>query len=560
MPAALPNPEQDAGVARNARAEKQGAFSVSSRALRIFRWVWTVFMVCATSAPYVWNYLSTPWGYHYTWILPPYPEDSFGYMAWTQQAVRGALLFKIKYTALPQSAFLFHPFFLLCGWISRLSSLNIGIVHLAAKEVGVVLFFWLLYRYSDFLRLNPFQSLIASVLVGVSSGFGGFFGLFTSPGKAFLIPADLINPEMSTYWSLLWNPLFPFSLLLMLLAIYYLDRGTQEGRTKDLWLAGLSAGVLALIHPYSQPFLLAFAFMIVIVRRKADWFGYLLRYVAALAPFLLYVVLLTVLQPVLSEHSSQGKMESPNLAAILLGFGAPLLIWLAGFAVQRGRWMKQYWQLVLWFVLSLALAYAPLWFQRKLIFGAHIPLCLLAAISFDLLLAKCSTVRVRRLSLAAAVVVLLPLLLITPAYLLFSVTQDVQNNAEGVYYLSDDMMDALKYLKQTSQPDQIVLASIATSRLIPAYAGNTVVWGHWAMTVDLEQRREWYARLFNKPQNWDDQQRATEFWNSGIQYIFADGNLRQVMVRNPWKWQVILKDTDEVFHNGTVVIYKHRSG
>ncbi|MGC2109389.1 MAG: hypothetical protein WA655_07715 [Candidatus Korobacteraceae bacterium] len=514
----------------------------------------------ATSLPYLWNFASTPPGYRYTWILPPYPEDSFGYMAWSQQAAHGALLFKVKYTAVPQSAFLFHPFFLICGWLSRLAGGNIGVVHLVMKEIGVVLFLMVFYRYSDFLRLNEFQSLAATILLGISSGIGGFFGFFASPDQVFTIPADLTMPELSTYWSLLWNPLFPYSLLLMLLAIYFLDRGTRESRKRDLWFAGLSAGVLALIHPYSQPLLLAFAVILVMLRRKADWLGYLFRFGAVLSPFLLYVVLLSVFQPVVAEHSAQGTMSSPNLAAYLLGFGIPLLIWAAGFAVGRGRWMKEYWQLVLWFLLSVALAYLPFWFQRKLIFGAHIPLCILAAISFDLMLAKISRPAVRRLSLAGAVIVLIPLLAITPIFVLISIQRDVKNNADGVYYLSDELTAGLKFLKQQNQPDRIVMATIATSRMIPALSGNTVVWGHWAMTVDLAARTEWYKQLFNRPQDWDDPKRAGEFWDTGIQYIFADGNLREAIERNPWKWRVILQDADEVFRNGTVVIYKRRAG
>jgi hypothetical protein len=41
----------------------------------------------------------------------------------------------------------------------------------------------------------------------------------------------------------------------MLLSIYWLDRGTREARSSDLWLAGLATGVMALIHPYSLPLL-----------------------------------------------------------------------------------------------------------------------------------------------------------------------------------------------------------------------------------------------------------------------------------------------------------------
>jgi len=198
------------------------------------------------------------------------------------------------------------------------------------------------------------------------------------------------------------------------------------------------------------------------------------------------------------------------------------------------------------------------WFQRKLIFGAHIPLCLLAALSFDLLLAKVAKPSLRKVSLAVAVVVMLPLLTITPIAVLSMSSGYVKENAEGAYYLSPDMVSALKFLKQQNDPDGIVLASIATSRAIPGLAGNTVVWGHWAMSVDLAARTEWYSKLFNRPQNWDDEQRNRDFWGSGIRYIFADGNLRLAIQRNPWKWNVILKDADEVFQNDTVVIYKRR--
>lgn len=55
-----------------------------------FRVGWTVFMVLATSLPYWLNYFSTPAGCEYTWIMPPYPEDSFGYMAWAGPAAHGS--------------------------------------------------------------------------------------------------------------------------------------------------------------------------------------------------------------------------------------------------------------------------------------------------------------------------------------------------------------------------------------------------------------------------------------------------------------------------------------
>lgn len=545
---------------------------VSRAGLRIFRQGWTVWMVVATSLPYLWNFFVRPHGWRYAWILPPFRDDSYGYMAWSQQAAHGALLFKLKFTALPQTAFLFQPFFLVCGWASRLSGANLGPVHFVAKEVGVVLFFLLFYRYTDYLRLSAFQSLVASVLVGISSGLGGATALLFGRHEPPNISADLWMPEVSTFWSLLWNPLFPWSLALMLLTIYLLDRGTRDARPRDLWLAGLAAGVLAVIHPYSQPLLLAFAVLVIVVRRRVPhvrpafgltWafgaLGYLLRYLLALAPFAGYVAAVSVLEPVVVQHSAHGSMDSPSLLLYLSGFGLPLLIWAIGWGIDRGRWMKQYWQLVAWFGLSLGLAYAPLWFQRKLIMGAHIPLCILAATSFDLLLAKCGSVKAARLALAAATVILVPLLALTPIYLIVELNREVQLNVFGVYYISPEVDAGLNYLKQHSKPDDVVMASLGTSLMIPAYAGNTVVWGHWAMAVDTEERKAWSRDLFSPPQNWYDDARAKKFWGSGIDYIFADGVIKKAMEKTEfYKWQTILDDAQEVFRNDQVVIYRHR--
>jgi len=538
----------------------RGAINVKPSSLRVFRWLWVAFIVLGTTFPYLWNFVSKPPGHRYTWILPPYPEDSFGYMAWSEQAANGALLFKVKYTAIPQSPFLFNPFFLICGWLARSLACDIGIIHLVVKEIGVVLFFLVFYRYTDYLRLNRFQSLVSSVLVGVSSGVGGLFGLFGPTNKLSIVPADLWMPEVSTYWSLLWNPLFPYSLLLILLTIYYLDRGTRESRRNDLWIAGFAAGVLVLVHPYSQPLLLMFALCIVLVRRRLGWLGYFLRYLSGSLPFLIYVGLVSVFQPVLAQHSSQGIMRSPDIRAYALGFGLPLLLLVLGFGVKSGRWMKQYWQVVLWFVLAVVLAYFPWWFQRKLIFGAHIPLCILAAISFDLILAKCSRLQIRKWLFAGAAVILFPLVASTSIYLLVSERREARDNNDGTYFMSNEMVDGLKFLKSSSKPEEVVFATTGTSSIIPGFSGNTVVWGHWAMSVDFSERKDWYTRLFKTYQNWDDDRRSSEFWGSGIEYVFADSDLKTEIEQEPIKWSVILKDADEIFRNGTVVIYKHRTG
>lgn len=481
-------------------------------------------------------------------------------MAWSQQAAHGNLLFHFRYTALPHAPFVFHPFFLLSGWMSRLCACDIGIVHWAMKAVGTGLFLAVFYAYTDWLQLNRFQSLVASVLVGISAGFGGLFPFLGLRNQRLTVPADLWMPEMSTYFSLLWNVLFPWSLALIVLIIYWLDRGSSEAQTKYFWLGGSAAALLALIHPYSIPVLFAYAVIIVLARAGRAGWGLLARFFLASSPGVLYVALVSLLQPLMSRHSTSGEMESPGLLYYLLGFGLPLLICVAALTVTPGQWIKRNWQLVLWLLLSLGFAYLPLWFQRKLIFGAQIPVCILAAICLDLILTRFPGIRSRNWALATGAIVFLPLLIATPVYLLRYEAMTVLHDADNAYYISNDMLAGLKFLKEKTQPEEIVYANIATSRLIPAFSGNTVLWGHWAQSVDLQERRQWYAHLFTGNPIAPDQERSEEFWGTGIHYIFADAKLKKFIAENPARWRGILRDADPVFTNSSVVIYKYRTG
>jgi hypothetical protein len=528
--------------------------------LNAFRLGWIIFLVLATSVPYLLNFFSAPAGSHYTWIIPPYPEDAFGYMAWTRQAAQGHFLFQLKFTALPHSAFLFHPFFLVAGWLSWLFAGNVGLTLFVLKEAGVVFFLFAFFKYTDHLGLNKFQSIAATILVGVSSGVGGLLAWFGCADPASNFSGDLWLVDMNTFWCLLWNPLFPYSLALMLLAVFWLDRGSRAGGKSDFWLAGAATGILALIHPYSQPLLFAFTVLVTVLRRKAAAWIYLSRYFLAAIPFVIYVGLVTAFNSLISRHDAAGEMISPSPATYALGFGLPLLFCVAGLIVGRNQLTKRCWPVILWFVLSAVLAYFPFWFQRKLIFGAHIPLCIVAAISLDLLLNRFSNSRTRGWVATAVAIIFLPLLVSTPLYLLASENPEVRNNTDGCFYISSDVMDGLHFLETGTKPSDVVFATVETSRLIPGLAGDTVVWGHWAQSVDLAERQIWITNLFNAHADWTDLNRGREFWGTNIQYIFADGPLKQSIEQGRRRWQVILNESDVVFTNRSVAIYRHRSG
>jgi hypothetical protein len=359
-------------------------------------------------------------------------------------------------------------------------------------------------------------------------------------------------PELSTFFSLLWNPLFPFSLTLMLLSIYWLDRGTRNERARDLWLSGSAAGVMALIHPYALPLLFSWTVSVTIVRKRLNALPYLFRYFAAPLPCLIYITLVSRLNPLVSKHSILGVMKSPPLMMYVFGFGLPLLFCIGGLIVARGALLTRYWHIILWFLLSVGLAYVPFWFQRKLVFGAHLPLCILASVAFDAMLAKWAPNRCKWVLIGTAIIAL-PLVAATPLYLLVSQRAEVKENASGAYFLSPDMVEGLNALKRQSKPTDVVFATVATSRLLPAFSGNTTVWGHWAMSVDRKEREKWFENLFTKV---DDENRSRQFWSNDIEFIFADGVFKQSLEQSPFDWGAILRSARKVFENRSVVIYQ----
>lgn len=484
---------------------------------------WIAFMVLAASLPYVVNYGATPEGFYYTWIIPPYHQDSLAYMAWSEQAARGSILFRIKYTALPHEAFLFHPLFLLCGWLKAALSWDMGIIHWIMKGVGIVLFWLVYFRYTGYLKLNPLQNAAATILVGTSSGFGWFYYRFFGLEENSLNhPIDLWMPDANTYWSLLWNPLFAYSSTVLLLSLYLLDRGTAEGDARSMWLAGLAAGFLTLIHPYHVPLLFTLAAWLALFRLWGRAPGLLARYYGAALPFVSVIFLISKLHPLVSQHMTSGSMPSAPLVAQALGFGLSLVLSLLGVVAGRGDFMKKYLLPVSWLVLSLIFSHLPFWFQRKFIFGAHIPLCVVAGVSFEMFVAKAAGPW-RKSVVTAAALIAAAVALPTQAFHISLQRQIVRNNDEGAYYISGDLREGMKFLERESGAADLVFAAGSTSTLVPVFAGNTVLWGHWAMSVDLPERLAWKERLFGMGAT---EAAGRELVKAGVKYILVDDDFR----------------------------------
>src|SRR5262249_44789790 len=102
--------------------------------------------------------------------------------------------------------------------------------------------------------------------------------------------------------------------------------------------------------------------------------------------------------------------------------------------------------------------------------------------------------------------------------------------------------------------EDVVFATAETSSKLAAYTGNTVMWGHWAQTVDFAERMAWFEETTSGRSPYDAATRRARFWDSGARWLFLEP---------PWKEDCppppandILEGAEKVFENSAVAIYK----
>jgi hypothetical protein len=513
-------------------------------------------LVVLTSTPYFLARAAAPSRTVYNWILPPYPDDALAYLAWVKQAILGAWLFKVKFTALPQPAILFQPFFLLAGLICRATGAGPGFGLFLLRGLGVTVFLLALDRFVRRFPLTAGGHALALALASVSSGWGFLqaWGWLRPPlGNS----ADLWLVDSNTLWSLTWNPVYPFALALMLTIInLWLDE-KETGRGRRVLLAGALTSLLILVHPYDVG-IVGLVAVAVALRRPRQAARELSFFALAAAPGLLYQLWVLARDPLLSNHAKLGLMTSPSPVDLLWGFGFPGLLALAGVAVLiRRRCLREFFPALIWVAGALAAAYAPVWFQRKFLFGAHLPICLLAAVGADAALSRVAKLAAGRRPAHAALAAVLVLLTVPTHLVNLQRTAALMRLPEDVelYYVDAELRAAFASLAAGSRPDDVVFAEPSVlSLLIPVWSGNTVVSGHWAQSVGSDAVQFGIRQALDPAAKLDDRQRRARFLDAGIRFIVFDRSLRLAAGGEVPRW--LKESSPAVFRAPQIQIYR----
>lgn len=504
------------------------------------------------SIPYLWGWLVVlPPGHVYPGFPPQNIDDTAVYFAWMRQAENGQFFLRNQFTTEPQRGVLFNLFFLLLGNAARLFHLPLTVVYHGARVgCGALLLWAVAGLIGDTLRDGRARR-IAFALVCVASGLGFFWEASRGENAGIAKPVDLWQPEAVTFLSLYMTPLFSAALACMVVFFRALLRAERTGRLRDAWPAAALGALLGNFHSYDVLHLFGVwgAYRIVgdIAARRVDPAGWTRLILVGLATLPTTAYQYWAFR---SDLAFRERALNPTLSVslhwVLLGLGIPALLAL-GMAAQT-VWERRKGAgtarrlfaddaalrfLLTWAVAGIAIAYVPAAFQRKMLMGAHLPICLLAGAGLAALSARLPGSLPR-------IAVLGTILLATPTNLWFLV-RDVDRLSANISatphrpFLTQNESDALRWLRENTRPTDAVLVGPDPSSqrrfpfnplyphlsvYVPALAGNVAYNGHWGETGRRFGQTLADMRRFFRADT-DDDFRRTLLREQNIRYVLC---------------------------------------
>lgn len=501
----------------------------------------TVFLA---NIPVFWGYLNQSEGFTFNSVGR---DDEYVYLSWIKQSKQGQWLFDNPYTIERHERLYLNPLFLFLGKIAAVFNSPPFLVFNLSRFVFGFLLLLVIYQFLSYFTQNLKLRLFTFLVICFSGGFG-FLGNFArEQGWLFynLWASRKIN-EGLTFTSLLFYPQSVVSVALML---SYFSVFFQILKKPGLWLfvlGGVLGNLLILIHPYDVIVLLLAPFVFLVLRqfKKKRWFSFVILGLTLL-PGTLYVFLVPRLEPVFKAWTYVSQ-SSPSLFQFFLLYGfLAIFATLQVVSYFRQQEKKRFAFLVGWFLLLPFLLKLPVFFQRRLIEGAHIPISILASFFLFKILKK-----FRKPCFFFFLSVIF--LSFHNIYFLKSKIDLLKNDPKGYYFLSKEKILALSWLDKNFH-NKNVLAIPDDGLIISAFSDNRVYWGHWANTPDSIKKGEILTSFLDK--DTPDFERAAFLEAEKIDYFFFKKDKI-----SPVKVEIFDPDDKpylkSVFENKEVVIFK----
>lgn len=482
-------------------------------------------------------------------------QDAYTYVSFIEQARQGRVLFENLYTSEPQNATLLRPSYTLLGLLAFLGNTSsIGAYHIG-RIFFSILFLFVLYIFIKQFFDTPKKRLLAFSIILFSSGLGFIAGGFLPES------ADLWIPEAITFLSIQEAPHFILSQTLMLLAFMFLLKGWRSGRVKYFVFSFLTLFFLGFEHPYNLFTIgLTVIFMAIYlwITKKVTGKVLLMGLSGTILGCIVgnaYQLVEFMRNPILRSWAFPSP--SPIPMNYIVGYGLIMVFAVFGLEIfLRERKMPQV-LIVCWVVATSVVLYSPIYFQRRLSEGFHIPLAILATegvIIVSIFLSKFVLKEVRKAVLYITVCMLTFIMMIGTFVGVYSDVTTISQNSKAsyYYYLLAQEVEAMDFLRDNMGPHDIVLSNWFYGNIIPGIAGRKVFIGHKAQTTQFDKKVD----LVNKFILSKDTNQAYQFLKTNnITYVYVGKN--DSMLRygfKPSEKPYLVK----VFDEGEAKVYKVR--
>ena len=563
----------------------------------------------ASSLPYLLGYFIVPPGA--TFIGTVYNIDDYcNYLAWLRQMADGHFFLLNLFTTDPQKGLEFNIFFWLLGRLMALTHCGPQAAMQVARVGGGVGLLWLIYRfYRHCLPENVPARLTAFGFACLSSGFGWVVWSHWHDKNLPGGPVDAWQPEAYTFLSIYTSALMTVSTILILGALYALLLGEQTGRWKYPIIAGVCGGILGNMHSYDVLHLSAawglFLVALTVMKRGKGVAQSWLRALVALGltlPTTLYMYYVFNAEAVFHKRANVPTL-SPAFWHYMLGYGFVfLLAVLAGWvlvrreaptpgacadpspASGRGVGSKEGFSApnlnpspgtgegsahapgvgasllfaLCWAVGGFLVCYLPFAFQRKMLMGEHIPLCLLAGVGAAWL-AEHLKPRVRPLALTALVLASMP------SNVLFLVRdfKHLEYNRSETHlspFISSSLVDVYHWLRVNTPADAAVVGFPGLCTYLPGEAGRAVWAGHWSETPSYGKKDAEFADAFDREAS--DADRHAFLLGTKAQYLFYPNDISKATFKRHGEIHTFVELTaappaylTQVYKNETFTVY-----
>lgn len=466
--------------------------------------------------PYYFGYKFSTADRSFTGILMN-PEDSQTYFAKMRQGYDGHWLYTIPFTPEPHKGAFVGGFYLALGHLARITGLSLMAMWHAARFITDVILFIVTFYFISIFVARSRTRWLAYLLSIFGSGLGWLLFLFNQPYWLGAFPVDFKQPGSHLFFTALTFPHVAVGTAVTLLSILWLKRAVDGD-----WRYGLAAGIINIILGIAYPFLIYLVAITALFywiykawqARRVLWRSGFAAAPAFIIPAPLYLYYAYVLQAnaVFKAWDVQAVTLSPPWPHYLLAYG-PMLLLAGLFAWKRPSTFSQFAILWAWILAVALLVYAPINPQRRFVQGVQVPLAILTAVSFAQLFIPWLERRrfwqnllarprysVERMVRFVTVLFLL-FMSLSNVYLLASVSLSAVVQQPDPLFRPQAEIEAAQWLRDNVGETAVVLGDMQSGSYIAAHAGQRVVLGHWAETVDYKTKTAQVARFFDKNSN-----------------------------------------------------------